>query len=190
MFWSYHPAGGDDREDSPGRESPRSETGPAGRRRPLILFLVGFAAVTIAVMTWPAIDPGLNTFYDRTIATQAGRDSPFSIWGQTSLEPLRIILLAATGALSLLFAFIPKRKSLIQLAALSAALLILLQLTLHHWFYLYIVWFYPLFLVAIAVDGSRYPSACSTPAEDRLGGDQTPRQQSVQAGIGPQPAPR
>ena len=28
------PAGGDDREDSPGRESPRSETGPAGRERP------------------------------------------------------------------------------------------------------------------------------------------------------------
>jgi|GEM_PF-1409260 len=27
------PAGGDDREDSPGRESPRSETGPAGRGR-------------------------------------------------------------------------------------------------------------------------------------------------------------
>ena len=26
------PAGGDDREDSPGRESPRSETGPAGRK--------------------------------------------------------------------------------------------------------------------------------------------------------------
>jgi len=25
------PAGGDDREDSPDRESPRSETGPAGR---------------------------------------------------------------------------------------------------------------------------------------------------------------
>jgi hypothetical protein len=25
------PAGGDDREDSPARESPRSETGPAGR---------------------------------------------------------------------------------------------------------------------------------------------------------------
>src|SRR6187402_1782442 len=27
---AIHPAGGDDREDSPGRESPRSETGPAG----------------------------------------------------------------------------------------------------------------------------------------------------------------
>jgi putative inorganic carbon (hco3(-)) transporter len=29
-LWNVSPAGGDDREDSPGRESPRSETGPAG----------------------------------------------------------------------------------------------------------------------------------------------------------------
>ena len=122
---------------------------PAGQRRTL-LFLAGFAAVTVAVLAWPAIDPGLRTFYDRTIATQAGRESPFSIWGQASLEPIRIALLAATGAFSLLFAFRPRRKSVTQLAALSAALLILLQLTLHHWFYLYIVWFFPLFLVAIS----------------------------------------
>jgi hypothetical protein len=107
--------------------------------------------VTIAVMLWPAIDPGLKTFYDRTIATQAGRSSPFSIWGQApSLEPLRIALLAATAALSIACAFIPRRKSLVQLASLSAALLIALQLTLHHWFYLYIVWWFPLLLVAMA----------------------------------------
>ena len=49
--------------------------------------------VTAIVMAWPAIDPGLRTFYDRTIAYQSGRDSPFSIWGQVpSLEPLRIAL--------------------------------------------------------------------------------------------------
>jgi hypothetical protein len=118
-----------------------------------MLFILGALLVTIAVLLWPAINPGLRTFYDRTIATQAGRESPFSIWGQTSLEPLRISLLVATAALSLLFAFVPKRKSLIQLAALSAALILLLQLTLHHWFYLYIVWFYPLFLVAISAVG-------------------------------------
>jgi hypothetical protein len=118
--------------------------------RPAFLFVLGFAAVTVAAMLWPAIDPGLKTFYDRTIASQAGRESPFSIWGQApSLEPLRIALLAGTGFLSLLFAFVPKRKNLVQLAALSAALLISLQLTLHHWFYLYIVWFYPLLLVAL-----------------------------------------
>ncbi len=153
MYWRYRPAGpvSDRGLPLPG-ESSRSSP-PTGQRRVLLLFLVGFAAMTVAALIWPAIDPGLRTFYDRTIATQAGRESPFSIWGQTSLEPLRITLLVATGALSLLFAFVPRQKSVAQLAALSAALLILLQLTLHHWFYLYIVWFYPLFLVAISAVG-------------------------------------
>jgi hypothetical protein len=153
MLMTYRPAGpvSDRGLPLPG-ESSRSSP-PTGQRRGLLFFLVGFAAVTVAVLIWPAINPGLQTFYDRTIATQAGRDSPFSIWGQTSLEPIRIVLLVATAALSLLFAFIPRRKSVAQLAALSAALLILLQLTLHHWFYLYIVWFYPLLLVAISAIG-------------------------------------
>jgi hypothetical protein len=115
-----------------------------------LLFLLGFGLVTAAVLLWPAIDPGLKTFYDRTIASQAGRESPFSIWGQTSLEPIRIGLLAFTGLASIAFAIYPRRKSLPQLAALSAALLVALQLTLHHWFYLYIVWFYPLLVVALA----------------------------------------
>ena len=108
-------------------------------------------------MLWPAIDPGLATFYDRTIAYQTGRDSPFSIWGQVaSLEPLRIAILAATAALCRSsLAFRPRRKSLVQVAALGAALLIALQLTLQHWFYLYIVWFYPLLLVALAARHAR-----------------------------------
>jgi len=130
--------------------------------RPALLFVAGFVAVTVLVMAWPAIDPGLKTFYDRTIGSQAGRDSPFSIWGQApSLEPVRIGLLVGLGALSIAFAFLPRRKSLVQLAALSAALLILLQLTLHHWFYLYVVWFYPLLLVALAA----LEEATSPPAE-------------------------
>jgi hypothetical protein len=121
------------------------------RRRSMLLFAAGFAAVATLLMLWPAIDPGLHTVFDRTIGYQQGRDSPFGIWGQVpALEPLRAVLLAATGALSLLLAFRPRRKSLTQVAALGAALLIALQLTMHHWFYLYIVWFYPLLLVALA----------------------------------------
>jgi hypothetical protein len=128
-------------------------------------FVLAFAAVTVAAMLWPALDPGLHTFYDRTIAYQAGRNSPFSIWGQVpSLEPLRIALLATVAALSLTFAFRPKEKQLFQVAALGAALLIGVQLTMHHWFYLYIVWFYPLLLVAMVVRAplvghSRQPQA-------------------------------
>ncbi len=120
--------------------------------RKLALFAGGFVVVTAAAVTWPLINPGLHTFYERTIATQAGRTSPFSIWGQDeALEPLRLALLAATGILAIALAFVPRKKSLLQVAAFSAALMLGVQITLHHWFYLYIVWFFPLMLVALAL---------------------------------------
>jgi hypothetical protein len=116
-----------------------------------VAFAVAFGLTTAVLMLWPALNPGLHTFWNRTIAYQADRESPFSIWGQVpSLEPLRIAILAAVGALSVSFAFWPRQKKLTQVAALGAALLIGLQLTAHHWFYLYIVWFYPLLLVAMS----------------------------------------
>jgi hypothetical protein len=168
LFMTFRPVGpvtaGDPPPPATAQGAVPPTTPPTGERRRWLLFIVGFLVVTIAVMTWPAIDPGLRTFYDRTIASQAGRDSPFSLWGQVpSLEPIRMVLLAATGTLAIAFAFIPKSKSLVQLAALSAALLILLQLTLHHWFYLYIVWFYPLLLIALAAS----PARSSQPAPAR-----------------------
>ena len=154
MLWTYAPpaggvAGGTTPEDAlatgRGGGSPAA-TGPAG-----VTFAVAFVLTAVAVMVWPAIDPGLHTFWDRTIDYQAGRDSPFSVWGQLSaLEPLRVAILIGVGVLSVLLAFRPKRKSLVQVAAFGAALLIGVQLTMHHWFYLYIVWFYPLLLVALA----------------------------------------
>ncbi len=130
--------------------SPRQD--PRARRiHPFLMFTLSFLLVSALVMLWAAIDPGLHTFYERTIAYQAGRDSPFSIWGQVpSLEFLRVAILAATCLLALFLAFRPRRKTLVQVAALGAGLLIALQLTMHHWFYLYIVWFYPLLLVALA----------------------------------------
>jgi len=118
---------------------------PAGRLK----FTLAFAIAIVALMAWPAIDPGLHTVYDRTIAYQADRDSPFSLWGQVNgLEAVHIAILLSVCVLAVSFAFWPKRKTLVQVAALGAALLIGLQLTAQHWFYLYIVWFYPLLLIA------------------------------------------
>jgi hypothetical protein len=115
-------------------------------------FVAAFAVTAGALLLWPALDPGLPTVYDRTLAYQSDRTSPFSIWGQLpSLEPLRIALLIGVALLALAFAFRPKEKKLFQVAALGAALLIGVQLTMHHWFYLYIVWFLPLLLVAMSV---------------------------------------
>jgi hypothetical protein len=117
-------------------------------------FAAAFLITLAILLAWPAIDPGLHAVYDRTLAYQADRDSPFSIWGQVpGLDPLRIAILIATGLMSIAFAFVPRRKSLTQVAALGAALLIALQLTAQHWFYLYIVWFYPLLILAMTAPG-------------------------------------
>jgi hypothetical protein len=145
-----------------------SPSGPAGHS--VGVFALAFLFTTAALLVWPAIDPGLGTVWDRTIGYQADRDSPFSIWGQVpGLEPLRIALLIGVGALSLALAFWPRRKSLVQVAALAAALIIALQLTAMHWFYLYIVWFFPLLLVALAA------------IEDRPGPARLPKPQSGRA---------
>ena len=130
-----------------------------------VAFGVAFGLTAFGLLLWPAIDPGLSTVYDRTIDYQAGRDSPFSIWGQVAgLEPMRIAILGAVGALSLLLAFRPRRKSIVQVAALGAALLIGVQLTMQHWFYLYVVWFYPLLLVAMAVRAPSGGHSSAAPA--------------------------
>ena len=69
------------------------------RRHPRAFVCRCLRPAAVVVMLWPAIDPGLHTFYDRTIAYQAGRDSPFSIWGQVpGLEPLRIATPGGDGS--------------------------------------------------------------------------------------------
>jgi hypothetical protein len=143
------------------RRGPAAVSAPRRGLRPMLaplvsrgalLFALGFAVITVVSMLWTTIDPGLKVFYERTIAAQAGRSSPFSIWGQDeALEPIRVAILAATGILAVALAFVPRKKSLLQVAALGAALMLGVQITLHHWFYLYIVWFFPLMLIALCL---------------------------------------
>jgi hypothetical protein len=66
-----------------------------------------------------------------------------------SLEWLQTVVKVAAAGLALLVAFFPRRLSERGTAALGAAVLIAVQLTATHWFYLYIVWFLPFVLVAI-----------------------------------------
>jgi hypothetical protein len=133
--------------------APRGEA-PAHRRdrplRSLVVFGVAFAAVT-AVAFAPFIpDGGVREVWDRTLGYQAGRDSPFSVWGQEpSLDWLQTVVKVAGVGLALFVGFLPRHRSAAQVAALAAAVLIALQLATTHWFYLYVVWFAPLVLVAL-----------------------------------------
>jgi hypothetical protein len=130
----------------------RAEPGafPLPRLRALTYFSIALIGGVALMLALPAIDPGLATFYDRTVKSQINRDSPFSIWGQDhSLEWLQTVVKACALGLAVLVAFIPRRRSVPQIAALSAAVLIAVQLTAEHWFYLYIPWFFGLAITGL-----------------------------------------
>jgi hypothetical protein len=121
----------------------------------LIPFTIAFAATVLVVSFQALQDPGLSTYWHRTVAEQGGRDSPFSIWGQAhSLGWLQTVVKAAVVGLALLVAFRPRRRDHITVAALGAAVMIGMQLTVDHWFYLYIPWFLPFLLIAMLATGT------------------------------------
>jgi len=137
----------------------------SGRRGRAGMFAVVLVLVVAAALVPFVPDGGLRELYDRTVGYQAGRDSPFSVWGQVSGSGWALhVVQGAAVALALAVAVVPARRDASQVAALGAAVLIALQLGAVHWFYLYIVWFAPLALVALlgvysgAVPGS---STCS-----------------------------
>ena len=120
------------------------------RRRPRIRFVVGFAAAAFLVLLPVLLKTGPSEFWDRTIGAQLGRETPFSIWGQEpSLGWLQDVGKVLVIGLALFVAFVPRRKSPLQVAALGAAVLIALQLLVSFWFYMYIVWFLPFVLIAL-----------------------------------------
>jgi hypothetical protein len=122
--------------------------------RPAGLFAAGFVAVFGVILVHPAIDSGLATFFDRTVVSQIDRTSPFSVWGQVDgVQWLQTSVLAASAAFAAALAFVPRRRTLPQVAALAAAVMISLQLSVDHWFYLYIPWFYGALAIALlAID--------------------------------------
>jgi hypothetical protein len=125
---------------------------PFGWLRPVLIPAAAALAVAALMLAHPAIDPGLATFWERTVSSQVERSSPFSIWGQAEgIGWLQTITIALAVALAVAVAFIPGRRSIAQIAALAAAVLVAVQLTAEHWFYLYIPWFLPAMLIALAV---------------------------------------
>jgi hypothetical protein len=122
----------------------------AGGARRVVTFAIALAAVLVAVFAPFVPDGGLRELYDRTIGYQVSRPSPFSVWGQNeSLDWLQTAAQAGAVILALGVALLPRRKTTVQVAALAAAVLIAVQIGATHWFYLYIVWFAPLALVAL-----------------------------------------
>jgi hypothetical protein len=130
-------------------------------RRPSGRFLSAFAATTLAVFSVVLLEPSagheLRVFWHRTVAWQVGRESPFSLWdwrqyyarGIPNLHRVQQVLqvLLVVGAVAA--AFLPRRKSPLQLAALTAALLAGFEAVQTYWLYTYIPWFFPFAAIAL-----------------------------------------
>lgn len=119
---------------------------------------VGVSALAFAVLALePSLVDALRTFWERTLAFQLERTSPFSIWGWgqyhaagiPDLGWLQRVVQALTLVLAGVAAAIPRRKGPLELAALTAAILLAVQLSLTHWFYLYLPWALPFVVLAL-----------------------------------------
>jgi hypothetical protein len=130
------------------------------RPRQKLVFLGAFVVATLAAFSILLLEPhplaAAHEFWRRTVSWQVRRDSPFSIWdwrqyhaGLPDLHILQRVLevLLVVGAIAAYF--LPRRKSPLQLAALTAALLLGFELVLTHWFYLYVPWFFPFAAFAV-----------------------------------------
>jgi hypothetical protein len=143
------------------------------RVRALALFAAGFA-VTAALALIPAFGhDSLHTIFERTIAYQANRGSPFSVWGlYGGLGGVQLGVEIAAVALAVALAVVPRRADMVGLAAACAAVLIAMQLGIEHWFYLYIPWFFPLVMIALlgrfSDPAEQPPAAASEPARSSL----------------------
>jgi hypothetical protein len=132
-----------------------------GSRRPslrsAVAYVTVYAGVVGVVMLPVLLDGNLQAFWHATVGYQATRSAPFSVWGLWGgLSVEQHLVQGAAAALACVVAFVPRgRRTLIEVAALGAAVLIAVQLGLTYWFYLYIVWFFP--LVVLAAFGA-YPA--------------------------------
>ena len=128
-------------------------TGRLDLRRAAIFSVAALLVIVVSLL--PVMPPGgLSEFYDTTIGFQLHRKSPFSIWSQHGgLEPLQTLLKAGSLALALGLALFPRgARSVGQMAALAAAVLVAAELPLQHWFYLYVPWFLPLYCLALFIE--------------------------------------
>jgi hypothetical protein len=124
------------------------------RRGTWLCTVASFAAaflLTALLVCLPIIIHGesLREIYDRTLGFQAARIAPFSVWGTYDLRGLEHLWQVGAAFFALAAAFLPRRRDVIGLAAVAAAVVIALQLGLSYWFYLYLVWFFPFAAVAL-----------------------------------------
>jgi hypothetical protein len=119
-------------------------------RRSRLAFALAFIVAIVVCMLPVLLKHDLHAFWKDSIEYQSDRSAPFSIWGLWGgLSIEQHLLQGAVVAAALGVYFVPERRGPVEVAALGAALMIGLQLTVNYWLYPYLVWFFPLVIVAL-----------------------------------------
>ena len=159
------------------------------RRRPITDFVLGGLGIVLLCF-WVLLLDGhpleaLRLFYEKTLAFQGDRVSPWTIFTQVpALGFLQRPLTAFAILVAILVAFVPRKKTVRRLAALSAAVVIAFQLTTNYWFYPYIIWFEPFVFLALlpatnektALDGRHQTSGISRQQDEKEPDHRNPEQ--------------
>jgi hypothetical protein len=131
---------------------------PSLSRERVARFAAGFGVATVVAFSILLLEPSLwgaaEAFWERTVAFQSARDSPFSLWGWgqyhaegiPDLGFLQPVFAVLAVVLAVAVALVPGEKGPVQLAALTASIIVAFQLALTHWFYLYLPWIVPFVL--------------------------------------------
>ncbi len=141
--------------------APMLHVGSTRRVRQAIFAIAGFAVAVLAGLAWVVwrldgtIREDVVLLWERTIAFQAGRDSPFSPWGLYGWPGAQKAAFVVVALGAVLACVRPRARDAWQVAAGVAALLVGTQLVTSHWFYLYIPWFVPFVLLVCVAQRER-----------------------------------
>ena len=147
------------------------------RRGPLLDFILGGLGIFLLTFWVLALDgdpvSGMQIFYEKTLAFQGERETPWTIFAQ--VPELKVLQQALTAVVVLLAFIVPvvlKKRTIRRLAALSAALVIAFELTINYWFYPYVTWFEPFVFLALLLATNEKTALDRASDQESATGDQ------------------
>jgi hypothetical protein len=147
------------------------------KRRPITDFVLGGVGVFLLTF-WVLLLDGqpveaIRIFYERTIALQTNRVTPWTIFTQVpELGFLQQPLLAGVILLAFVVAVWPRKRTMRRLSAFSGALVIGLQLSGDYWFYPYVTWFEPFVFLSLLLATNHKTSLDAESVQQSAVGDQ------------------
>ncbi|MCW2956407.1 MAG: hypothetical protein JWO69_1276 [Thermoleophilia bacterium] len=141
--------------------APFLHVGRGRRLRQSVVTALAAGLVVLAGIAWAVwrIDDGIahgaRLLWERTLAFQSERGSPFSPWGLYDLDLLQRVAQGLVALAIVVAALRPRVRDAWQVAAGTAALLIAAQLVVTHWFYLYVPWFIGFVLLVLVAARER-----------------------------------